>query len=181
MLEQEGPQSARFRKILILMRTASHSGERQAARHAAMRLAERFGMTLEEAVEAALRPRADSRGTDSGWADSRWGEGQGHEGMPHTSAKSSFWHPLHEAREKQSTEAARQAAQQRRESEESSDRSRRSTARYSFRYKPTHKERFRTIAGLLKEGVSIQHIARLLDVSALEIARVYLHNRQSSS
>lgn len=163
----------RFRKIVGVMERATIEGEREAAREAAERMASLYGMSLDEAIleshperddgQISEQERKDRRADFDAWMASR---------MRWTEAK--------ERAEKARFEAAKRAAQARGlepDPQEPFPGAIRRSYKPSYRpsnYKPSTQDRFRLIANLLKDGVSLRRVADLADASTNEVARIWL-------
>jgi hypothetical protein len=160
----------RFRKIVGVMEGATIEGERLAAREAAERMAAIHGMTVEEAIVEAHPERDDGRLSDEerrarrrdfeAWAAAR---------MRMTEAQ--------ERAERARYEAAKREAEARgldREQPSRRPRYRPSSVYTPSSYRPTREDRFRLIAGLLRDGASLRRVADLADVSTNEVARIWL-------
>lgn len=161
----------RFRKIVGVMESATIEGERAAARQAAERLAAIHGMTLDEAVRETHPERDDGRIDETerrarrsdfeAWAAAR---------TRMTAAQ--------ERAERQRYEQAKREAEARgldREKPARGPARARTTSRYGpSRYRPTNEDRFRLVAGLLRDGASLRRAADLADVSTNEVARIWL-------
>ena len=167
----DAKKSERFRKIVSVMESATIRGERAAAREAALRLAAIHDMTLDEAIaetcpvcddgRLSAEERRARRSDFEAWAAAR---------MRMTEAQ--------ERAERQRYEQARHAAERRGLDK---DRPSRGPARarctpnyHPTRYRASDEDRFRLIAGLLRDGASLRRVADLADVSTNEVARIWL-------
>ncbi|MCR9220377.1 MAG: hypothetical protein NXI21_09135 [Alphaproteobacteria bacterium] len=162
----------RFRKIVGVMEGATIEGERAAARQAAERLAALNGMTLDEAILDAHPERDDGR-ID---AEERRARRRDFEAW---AARQTRMNAAYERAEKERFEEAKREAVRRGYRPEEEPRPRRARAAYRARYapsgyKPTAEDRFRLIAGLLRDGVSLRRAADLADAPANEVARIWL-------
>lgn len=161
----------RFRKIVGVMEGATIEGERAAAREAAERMAALHGMTLDEAVIEAHPERDD-----------------GHLSAQERRARRSDFEEW-AARRSRMTEAQERAdriryEQAKREAEargldqkpprSGPTRSRNNTLYGPSRYRASKEDRFRMIAGLLRDGATLRRAADLADVSTNEVARIWL-------
>lgn len=167
----DAKESERFRKIVSVMEGATIQGERAAAKEAAERLAAIHGMSLDEAIVETHPERDDGsideaerrarRSDFEAWAAAR---------MRMTEAQ--------ERAERQRYEQAKREAEARGLDK---DRPNRGPARPRYtnayrpsRYRATDDDRFRLIAGLLRDGASLRRVADLADVSTNEVARIWL-------
>jgi len=162
----------RFRKIVGVMERATIEGERLAAREAAERMAALHGMSLDEAVLEAHPERDDGR-ID---AEERRRRRDDFEAW---AARQTRMNAAYERAEKERFEEARREAMRRGYQPEPEGPAR--PGRYNVRsryrpsnFKPTAEDRFRLIAGLLRDGVSLRRAADLADASANEVARVWM-------
>ncbi len=167
----------RFRKIVSVMEGATITGEREAARQAAERMAAMHGMSIDEAILDTHPERDDGR-IDENERDLRR---QAYEAW---TADRRRWSDEKERAEKRKHEEARAEAQRRGMADDPAPR-RRAYPRYTpqFRpshYRPTEDDRFRLIAGLLRDGVPLRRVANLADTSTHEVARVWLLIRSST-
>ena len=161
----------KLRKIVGVMRSATIEGERQAAEEAATRLAAANGMSLEEAVQEAFseeddgRLNADERAAQQREA-ARWAANM----VRMTNA--------YEASEKYRFMMAREEAKRRGlADQENETRARRLSGSRPRRYIPGKEDEFRLIAGLLRDGVSLERTAEIVGVSTIDVARVWLLTR----
>ena len=161
----------KLRKIIGVMRSATIEGERKAAEEAAMRLAAANGMTLEEAEQEAFieeddgRIDADERAAQQREA-ARWAANM----VRMTNA--------YEASEKYRFMMAKEEAKRRGLAEKETDtRARRISGNNPRRYIPGKADEFRLIAGLLRDGVSVERTAELVGVSTVDVARIWLLTR----
>ncbi len=162
----------RFRKIVGVMERATIEGERMAARQAAERMAAIHGMTLDEAILEAHPERDDGR-ID---AEEREARKRDFEAW---AARQTRMNAAHERAEKERFEQARRDAERRGYKPEAGSRPFPGRHGYHPRYrpsnyKPTADDRFRLIAGLLRDGVPIRRIADLADATTNEVARVWM-------
>lgn len=161
----------RFRKIVGVMERATIEGERAAAREAAVRMAAIHGMTLEEAVEESHPERDDGRLSAAerkarrddfdAWAAARNRMTEAQERADryrYEQAKREA-----EARGLDKETPSRRPSQQRRPE----------TFTRSY-YRMTDDDRFRLVAGLLRDGASLRRAADLADVSTNEVARIWM-------
>ena len=164
----------RFRKIVLVMKSATMDGEREAASQAAIRLAAQWDMTLQEAIEETHpevygdKHSADEQQARRQSAYEAWETGT----MRMMRGK--------EAREKYEFEMARQRARERGLDESEINRQKRMKSQsrnFHGRKKITPTDTFRLISVLLKDGLSLSRVAELAGVSTNEVARVYLLNR----
>lgn len=162
----------RFRKIILVMKSTTIDGEREAASQAATRLAAQWDMTLQEAIEEthpevygdryAEREKTARRQS----AYEAWETGT----MRMMRGK--------EAREKYEFEMARQRAKERGLDEREKRAAGKAQPRsFHANKKITPSDTFRLISVLLKDGLSLQRVSELVGVSTNEVARVYLLNR----
>ncbi|RVU37895.1 hypothetical protein EOI86_00905 [Hwanghaeella grinnelliae] len=161
----------KLRKIIGVMRSATIEGERKAAEIAATRLAKANGMTLEEAEKEAFpeedngRIDADERAAQQREA-ARW------------AANMVRMTEAYEASEKYRFMMAKEEAKRRGlEEQETAARARRTAPNRPRRYIPGKDDEFRLIAGLLRDGVSVERTAELVGVSTIDVARVWLLTR----
>lgn len=166
----------RFRKIIGIMEGATIEGERKAARIAAERLAVNHGMSLEEATLECL-PERDSGQESAGKRKER------REAF-HAWAARARMSEASERAERYRYEQARRAAEVRGLDREAPSRrqahARMNTVYRPSGYRPSTEDRFRMIAGLLRDGASLRRAADLADVSTNEVARIWLLIRGSS-
>lgn len=161
----------KLRKIIGVMRSATIEGERKAAEEAATRLAAANGMTLEEAEQEAFSEEDDGRvGADEMAARRREAERWAANMVRMTNA--------YEASEKYRFMMAKEEARQRGLNEpETETRARRLSGNRPRRYIPGKQDQFRLIAGLLRDGVSLERTAEIVGVSSIDVARVWLLTR----
>lgn len=162
----------RFRKIVGVMEGATIPGERQAAHDAAQRMAAMHGMSLDDAILEA-HPERDDGQIDAEEAEARRRAYQA------WSADRMRWSDAKERAEKQRHEAARAEARRRGMADDEPPRRRPTGPRYTpqyrpSNYRPTAADRFRMIAGLLKDGVPLRRVAAITDTTTNEVARVWL-------
>ncbi|RED54044.1 hypothetical protein [Aestuariispira insulae] len=167
----------RFRKIILVMKSATIDGERDAASMAATRMAAQWDMTLEEAIEEthpeiygdryAERERTARRQS----AYEAWETGT----MRMMRNK--------EAQEKYAFEQAKRQARQRgldeREKNAANSNAKPRARNFHSNAKVSPTDTFRLITVLLKDGLPLRRVAELADVSTNEVARVYLLNREA--
>lgn len=162
----------RFRKVILVMKSATLEGEREAARVAAERLAGQWNMTLDEAIVETHPEVYDGKVSEK--------EAKAHRQSAHDAWQSATMRMMREkeAAEKYRFEMARQAARERGLSEEQQARKRQrgqSIPRSFYNsYTPSEHDQFRLISALLKDGLSLTRVAELANVSTNEVARVYL-------
>ncbi|WP_421881148.1 hypothetical protein [Pacificispira sp.] len=161
----------RFRKIVGVMERATIEGERAAAREAAERLAAIHGMSVEEAIEETHPERDDGRISD---AERRARRSDFEEWAAARMRMSEAF----ERAERYRYEMAKREAEARGLDKERPSRGParpRTTSTYRpSRYRATDDDRFRLIAGLLRDGASLRRVADLADVSTNEVARIWL-------
>ncbi len=162
----------RFRKIVGVMERATIPGERAAAREAAERMAAIHGMSLDEAILDAHPERDDGR-VDAEEKRRRRADFEA------WAARQTWMHAAYERAEKERFEKARREAERR--GLDPDDKGTHRPGRHNHRpryrpsnYKPSMDDRFRLIAGLLRDGVSLRRTADLADATANEVARVWL-------
>lgn len=163
---------ARFRKIVGVMERATIAGERQAARDAAERMAAIHGMSLDEAILEAHPERDDGR-VDAEETRKRRAD------FDAWAARRTRMHAAYERAEKERFERARREAERR--GLDTGDTGPRHPGRHNVRpryrpsnYRATMQDRFRLIAGLLREGASLRRVADLADATTNEVARIWL-------
>lgn len=161
----------RFRKIVGVMEGATIPGEREAAREAAERLAAIHGMTVEEAIVESHPERDDGRLS----AEERRARRSDFDAWAASRARMT---EAQERAERYRYEMAKREAEARGLDKE---RPKRGPARprYTQAYRPNHyratsEDRFRLIAGLLRDGASLRRAADLAGVSTNEVARIWL-------
>lgn len=165
-------ESERFRKIVGVMERATIEGERAAAREAAERMAALHGMSLDEAILETHPERDDGR-ID---AEERAARQRDFEAW---AARQTRMNAAYERAEKERFEQAKREAERRgyRPEPEQAFRPGRYNMAPRYRpsnYKPSADDRFRLIAGLLRDGVSFRRVADLADASTNEVARIWL-------
>ena len=154
----------RLRKVVGVMRSATIEGEKAAATKAAERIAESLGMTLAEAIdeafdqvaEASYDERMAQRNATMAWAAS----------MVRMTES-------YERSEKYRYMMAKQEAMRRGLNEEK-EKPIRVPPNPPRRYIPGKKDEFRLIAGLLKDGCTLQRTAEIVGCSTNAVARVWL-------
>ncbi len=161
----------KLRKIIGVMRSATIEGERRAAEEAATRLAAASGMTLEEAAQEAFLEEDDGRiNADEKAAQQREAARWAANMVRMTEA--------YESSEKYRFMMAKEEAKRRGLNEPETDtRARRLSGNRPRRYIPGKSDEFRLIAGLLRDGVSLERTAELVGVSTVDVARVWLLTR----
>ena len=164
-------EKERFRKIVGVMDGATIDGERAAAKEAATRLAAIYGMTLEEAKREAM-PETD---------DGRISEEERRARRSDFDAWAASRARMTEAQERAERYRYEQAKREAEARGLDKDRPSRGPAKPRVtrtyrpsRYRPTDEDRFRLIAGLLRDGASLRRAADLADASANEVARIWL-------
>lgn len=163
----------RFRKIVGVMEGATIPGEREAARQAAERMAALHGMSLDDAILDTHPERDDGR-VDDHERDLR------RRAYEAWAADRRRWSDAKEQAEKRRHEEARAEARRRgMAGEDDPAPYRRAYPRSTPQYRPSHyrptpDDRFRLIAGLLRDGVPIRRVADLADATTNEVARVWL-------
>ena len=164
-------EKERFRKIVGVMDGATIEGERAAAREAATRLAAIYGMSLEEAKREAMPETDDGRISDEERRARR----------SDFDAWAASWARMTEAQERAERYRYEQAKREAEARGLNKDRPNRGPAKprvtRTYRpshYRPTDEDRFRLIAGLLRDGASLRRAADLADASANEVARIWL-------
>ena len=163
----------RFRKIVGVMEGATIAGEREAARQAAERMAALHGMSVDEAILDTHPER------DDGHIDPRERELR-RRAYEAWSADRRRWSDAREAAEKRRHDEARAEARRRgMGADDEQDTRRRVYPRHTPHYRPSHyrptaEDRFRLIAGLLRDGVPLRRVADIADATTNEVARVWL-------
>ncbi|MTI10826.1 hypothetical protein [Curvivirga aplysinae] len=166
----------RFRKVVLVMKTATVEGEKAAAEQAALRLAKQWDMTLEEAIAETHPELDDGKVNESEQAARRqsavdaWASG------------TLRMMRGNEAREKYEFQMAAQAARERGMKEEMPVNQPKSgnikiTRTFHSSYKPTKADHERLIGALLKEGHNLRKTAILADATSQQVASVYLKMR----
>jgi len=168
----EFKERERFRKIVGVMESATIEGERAAARQAAERMAALHGMSLDEAILEAHPERDDGR-ID---AEERAARKRDFEAW---TARQTRMNAAYERVEKERYEQAKREAQRRGYRPDPDEK--RHPGRYNVRpqyrpsnYRATPDDRFRLIAGLLRDGVPFRRIADLAGASTNEVARIWM-------
>lgn len=165
----------RFRKVVLVMKSATLEGEREAARVAAERLAYQWGMTMDEAIVEAHPEVYGDKVSEK--------EAKAHRQSAHEAWQSATMRMMREkeAAEKYQFEMARQAARERglNDAQNSTAKVKAERVPRSFykNYQATETDQFRLISALLKDGLPLARVAELADVSTNEVARVYLLTR----
>jgi hypothetical protein len=164
-------QRERFRKIVGVMERTTILGEREAAREAAERLAALHDMSLDEAMIEAYPERDDGR-IDGAERRAR------RDDFEAWAAARTRMTEARERAERQRYEQAKREAEARGLDKDSPSRGparHRSSSIYRpSRYRASKEDRFRLIAGLLRDGASLRRAADLADVSTNEVARIWL-------
>lgn len=163
----------RFRKVILVMKSATLEGEREAARVAAERLAAQWNMSLDDAiVEAHPEIHGDKVSEE---------EASARRQSAHEAWQSATLRMMREkeAAEKYRFEMARQAARERglNDAQQTAMRPQKVSRSFYNAYKANKSDRFRLISALLKDGVPLARVAELAEVSTNEVARVYLLTR----
>lgn len=164
-------QQERFRKIVGVMEGATIAGEREAAREAAERMAALHDMTLDEAIVEAHPERDDGR-IDAAERRAR------RDDFEEWAAARTRMSEARERAERQRYEQARREAEARGLDKEKPS-GRPARPRYATTYRPSGyrasaDDRFRLVAGLLRDGASLRRAADLAGVSTNEVARIWL-------
>ena len=164
----------RFRKIILVMKSTTMDGEREAASLAATRLAAQWDMTLEEAIEETHPEIYGDRAAERENTARRQSAYEAWETGTMRMMRDK------EAQEKYAFEQARRQARQRGldEKEKAANANGKQQPRnFHTHAKVTPKDTFRLISVLLNDGLPLRRVAELADVSTNEVARVYLLNR----
>ena len=167
----------RFRKVILVMQSATHEGEKQAAREAAGRLAAQHGMTLDEAIVEAHPELHDGK------TDAKEKKARARTAYAAWESATQRMMNIREAQERQRYWEAVEEARQRGLRDKEEQPGRRGAARAAkprnwYGSKTSNAEdRFRLISALLKDGLSLRRVADLAGVSTNEVARVYLLSR----
>lgn len=166
----------RFRKVVLVMKTATVEGEKAAAELAAERLAKQWGMSLEDAI-AETHPELDD------------GKVSVNEQQARRQSAVDAWASGtlrmmrgNEAREKYEFQMAAQAARERGMKEtipvnQDPAAKIKMTRTFHSSYKPTEADKERLIGALLKEGHNLKRTAILADATTNEVAKVYMKIR----
>lgn len=166
----------RFRKVVLVMKTATVEGEKAAAELAAERLAKQWDMTLEDAI-AETHPELDE------------GKVSVNEQQARRQSVVDAWASGtvrmmrgNEAREKYEFQMAAQAARERGMTEtipvnQAPTAKIKMTRTFHTSYKPTGADQERLIGALLKEGHNLKRTAILADATTNEVAKVYMKIR----
>ncbi|MDF1749168.1 MAG: hypothetical protein P1V34_09885 [Alphaproteobacteria bacterium] len=167
----------RFRKIVGVMERATIDGERAAAREAAVRMAAMHGMTLEEAVDESHPERDDGRLSAAERKARR-------DDFDAWAAARNRMSEAQERADRYRYEQAKREAEARGLDKDTTTRRppqprRVNTFSRSY-YRMTDDDRFRLVAGLLRDGASLKRAADLADVSTNEAARIWMLMRAES-
>lgn len=161
----------RFRKIVGVMEGATIEGERAAAQEAAERLAAIHGLSLDEAILEAHPER------DDGTLSARERKARRRD-FDEWAARRSRMTEAQERADRMRYEQAKREAEARGLDKErprtGPTRTRNNTLYGPKRYRASKEDRFRMIAGLLRDGASLRRVADLADVSTNEVARIWL-------
>ena len=167
----------RFRKVILVMQSATHEGEKQAAREAASRLAAQHGMSLDEAIVEthpelhggkvdAREKKARARTAYAAWESAT----QRMMNIREAQERQRYWEAVEEARQRGLGEREAQPGVK--------PQARNAKPRnWHSRHTASDEDRQRLITALLKDGLSLRRIAELAEVSTNEVARVYLLSR----
>jgi len=161
----------RFRKIVGVMEGATIEGERAAAREAAERLAAIHQMTLDEAILESHPERDQGRLSE----EERRARRADFEAW--ASARARMTEAQERAERYRYEQAKREAEARGLDKERPSRGPTRQRPFASYRrsyYRMTDEDRFRLVAGLLRDGASLRRAADLADISTNEVARIWL-------
>ena len=161
----------KFLKIVHLMRSSTEPGEKEAAELAAKRLADGFGLSVDDAVRVALGkseyerviPSAADEGpppsSKTDIDDPNWAEDRRIISSKAERARKAAWRQSREEAIKRGLETQKTAGKPQ------------PTKRFSARskFRPSRDDNFRLVSGLLRDGMSVERIAALLNFDLKQV------------
>ena len=169
---------SRFRKIYLVMKRSSLQGERMAAKEAAKRIAQSYGLSLDEMI---IETHPEIYGTKLSKEENKAQQSAIFEVW---ASSASRMMSQSEAREKYRFNMALREARARGLDAKEKDQQKKATShrpRFSYYGKNpkqfSQKDHFRLVSGLLRDGVPIHRVAEIADSSLNDVTKIYLQIR----